>query len=287
MPHVKMFITDLDGTLFRSDHSFSTRDIGMLEKLGKMGVTRVLATGRSLFSLQRSIPVPLPVDYLIFSTGLGVAKYPEPHNHTLKTNVLSRDDTHAISTFLDQLGVDYMIQNPVPDNHIFSYRYFSKNNSDFHTRLNYYQGHGQILHNVDNIGSSSQFLAMVPGKTGPDILRDIRKQLTDFTVINSSSPFDGKTMWIEILPKAASKSKAAQWLSRQLNIQREDIAAVGNDFNDEDLLEWVGRAFVVENSPSAMKERFHVVASNDQDGVSEAVQSLFPHEPTHRFILGI
>lgn len=272
---MKMFITDLDGTLFRSDHSFSKNDLDMLEKLGSLGVIRVLATGRSLFSLKRSIPFHLPVDYLIFSTGLGVASYPDPHKHTLKTETLSHEDTKTIASLLENLGVDYMIQDPVPDNHAFAFRHFGRENSDFNTRLDFYKGHYRAISpNIMDLGPSSQFLAMIPGGNGKETLDCLRRTLHAYTVINSSSPFDGKTMWIEIFPKSVSKSKAATWLSNQLKIDRNDIVAVGNDYNDEDLLEWVGQAFVVANSPPDMKKRFSVVASNNHEGVCEAIQAM-------------
>lgn len=272
MPQVKMFITDFDGTLFRSDKSISQNDLDILEELGAKGVVRVLATGRSLFSLQRSVPLPLPVDYLIYSTGLGVARYPDPHEHTLKTESLTVDDTQSIGTLLDEFNLDYMIHAPVPDNHRFSYRYSGKGNPDFFTRIGFYEGHAHaISSHTEGLGPSSQFLVMVPEPKSQSTLELIRIELgAAYTVIKTTSPFDGKTVWIEIFPKTVSKSKAAEWLAGTLNISREHIVAVGNDYNDEDLLEWAGQGFIVDNGPDDMKERFTVVPSNNAEGVRAA-----------------
>lgn len=272
MPEVKMFITDFDGTLFRSDKSISQNDLDILEELGNKGVIRVLATGRSLFSLERSVSISLPVDYLIYSTGLGVARYPDPHVHTLKTEVLSTDDTRYIGTFLDRLDLDYMIHAPVPDNHRFSYRPSGNKLEDFLTRIGFYEGHTrEISSHIEDPGNSSQFLVMVSKSQSAATIELLRSALDDrFTIIKTTSPFDGKTVWIEIFPKAVSKSKAAEWLANELNIRREQIVAVGNDYNDEDLLAWAGQGFVVENGPPDMKERFHVVPSNNEEGVRAA-----------------
>jgi hydroxymethylpyrimidine pyrophosphatase-like HAD family hydrolase len=37
------------------------------------------------------------------------------------------------------------------------------------------------------------------------------------------------------------------------------------------LLEWAGCSFVVDNAPPDLKKRFPVVASNNENGVTEAI----------------
>lgn len=270
----KMVITDLDGTLFRSDHTFSDIDIKTLEDLKNKGVVRVLATGRSLFSIERSIKATLPVDFIIFSTGAGIARYPAPIDNILKSKSLSRNETKQIIDFLETLEVDYMVQKTIPRNHIFSYRYKSKNNTDFTTRLEFYKNHSSKL-DLNNINASSQILVIVPDRKGNTTLEIIKNQLPEFSVIKATSPFDGKTMWIEIFAKGTSKSSAVSWLSSQLSIDRKDTIAIGNDYNDEDLLLWAETGFVVNNAPADLKSRFQTVASNNNCGVTEAIKSVF------------
>ena len=43
-----LFITDFDGTLLRTDRTLDEKDLETLEKLGRMNIVRVIATGRSL-----------------------------------------------------------------------------------------------------------------------------------------------------------------------------------------------------------------------------------------------
>jgi hydroxymethylpyrimidine pyrophosphatase-like HAD family hydrolase len=50
-----------------------------------------------------------------------------------------------------------------------------------------------------------------------------------------------------------------------------DTAAIGNDYNDQDLLEWAALGFVVENTPAELKTPFLQVASNNDGGVADAV----------------
>ena len=48
--------------------------------------------------------------------------------------------------------------------------------------------------------------------------------------------------------------------------------AIGNDYNDMDLLEWTGSGYVVDNAPVELKDRFCPVASNNHGGVADAVE---------------
>ncbi len=274
MMQKKMFITDLDGTLFRPDHTFSGTDITSLKKLKAQGVVRVAATGRSIFSLERSLKEPLPVDYLIFSTGGGIALYPDPFRNILKASTLSESDTEFAATFLETLGVDYMIQNAIPDNHFFNYRFKSKNNSDFITRMEFYKKYCSPLDGNLKM-RSSQLLAIVPDNNGNRLFEIIKENLPEFSIIKATSPFDGKTVWIEIFPPGTSKSHAASWLARQLEIPEDNTVAVGNDYNDEDLLHWANQGYVVKNAPEDLKQKFITVASNNNSGVSEAIKNAF------------
>ena len=70
---IKAIIIDLDGTtLPRNGHQISEENRVALEGAGQQGVIRILATGRSVFSLINTLPEGLPVDYMVFSSGAGI-----------------------------------------------------------------------------------------------------------------------------------------------------------------------------------------------------------------------
>ena len=69
---------------------------------------------------------------------------------------------------------------------------------------------------------------------------------------------------------------AADWIRTRHGIGRARTIAVGNDYNDLDMLEWADRACVVSNAPASMRVRFEVVRSNDDDGFTDAVRPLLP-----------
>ena len=72
---LKMVVTDLDGTLLNPQHQISDKDLQSLKLLGDKNIYRVIATGRSPYSLNKVLPADFPIDYLIFSSGSGIINW--------------------------------------------------------------------------------------------------------------------------------------------------------------------------------------------------------------------
>ena len=109
----------------------------------------------------------------------------------------------------------------------------------------------------------------------------MREALPGLSVIQTTSPLDHTSTWIELFHPDVSKSSTAAWLAAELNVDPMDTMAIGNDYNDQDLLAWAADSFVVENAPSDLRARFQTVASNNDCGVAEAVATMRAH--TGRF----
>ena len=266
-----LFVVDLDGTLLRSDRTVASHDLDALRRLGKHGVVRAIATGRSLFSFN-TVEIPdLSIDYVVFSTGAGVLEF-DTGNIIRKASLASRE-VERIGTFLLTCRLDFMIHHPIPDNHRFAYYRSNSNNQDFDRRLELYNRHAESLSNPPNhFGPATQLLAVVPANKARATLATIRRELGDFNVIQTTSPLDGESTWIEIFPPSVSKSQTTAWLADKLRIRKQHIVAVGNDYNDLDLLEWSANSYVVANAPEDLKQRFTNVASNNNGGVAEAAK---------------
>jgi len=132
----KMFVTDLDGTLFTDEKIIHEKDLAALESLAREGIIRVFATGRSLYSFQKTVQEmgfsatcnDMPVDYVIFSTGAGIMEC--THGEIIKKESLGTRDVRVISEYFDSLSLDYMIHSPVPDTQNFVYKKGSSSKKD-------------------------------------------------------------------------------------------------------------------------------------------------------------
>ena len=266
-----LFITDFDGTLLGSDGTFAQRDLDALEALSRHGVKTAVATGRSLHSFINSPGADLAVDYIIFTTGAGVAA--QPGYELLYQVNLSPEMVVRTLEIMSNSSLDFMMHHPLPDNHIYLYRRVNQDNTDFESRIERHHEFGQPLDNfnLNGFGEASQFIAIVPPGKSLDALEALSNGLPDLSVVLATSPLDHESSWIELFHPEVSKGKTAAWLASELDIDCGNTIAVGNDYNDLDLLEWAAHSFVVENAPDDMKSRFETVSSNNNGGVAEAV----------------
>ncbi|HEX38028.1 MAG TPA: HAD family phosphatase [Candidatus Cloacimonetes bacterium] len=265
--NIKIVFTDLDGTLLRQDRQIGGRDLNTLHKLGKAGINRVLATGRSLFSLRRVLPDDFPIDYVVFSCGVGCMDWRK--KEILTSNTLPKKQVQKIIATLIEQEIDFMVHKPVPDNHHFHYHRARESNPDFDRRLSFYADYGTPL-KVNAVYScdASQALAILSDEGQ---FYQICEKLRNVRVIRTTSPLDHTSIWVEIFPEHVSKGHAAEWLCDHLSIPRNSSIGIGNDYNDIELLEWTHYSFVVDNAPQELRDRFNATSSNQCHGFSEVI----------------
>lgn len=265
-----MMITDLDGTLAGTGGIISEAARACLEELGASGVTRAIATGRSLFGARKLLADCFPIDYLIFSSGAGILDWKT--KTLLREHHLDAEEIAAALTVLGRHRLDFMLHDPVPENHSFAYHVHSAPPADFTRRC---EKHAAVCRRWkgEKMARASQFLVIHEQSHGSTWLERLKGELPGFNIIRATSPLDGASVWLEIFSDRVSKSLASAWLAEKLCIAPKQILAVGNDYNDIDLLEWAGMPVLVGNCPPDLRARFQNVATNDENGFCEAVRS--------------
>ena len=273
-----MLITDLDGTLLDTASRLSARNRAALEALGQAGVVRVVATGRSLYSVDLVLSEAFPIDYLVFSTGVGTLRWPE--RESLWDFHFRDGELRRAIDVLESEDLDYAIHRSPPDNHHFFYRASGAVNADFVRRRERYRDFARPWHPDHLDGLRVSQLIVIEADERPSCYPGLQKQLRGLSVVRTTSPLDYRSRWIEIFPAEVSKSRAAERIRRSLGVDPGRVSAVGNDYNDADLLAWAANAYVVDNAPPDLKARHTVVASNDDDGFADvAARIVAAREP--------
>ncbi len=260
-----MVLTDLDGTFLDSRGKISNENLDMLHELGRQKVVRVAATGRTLHSSREVVQHHLPFDYLVFSTGAGICSFAD--DQIICAHELGEQDIHELAKFFLDCAVDFSIHHPIPDNHHFHWFAAPKPSSDLACRLKYLRDYA-TQGPYQQISRATQFLAI--SLDGLPIIEKLEQRFPHLSIIRTTSPIDGRHVWIEVFAAGASKGLAARWLCEQLNICRENTMSIGNDYNDLAMLEWAGQGFVVANGPRDLRQRFSTAPCNDEHGFAVA-----------------
>ncbi len=266
---LKMVVTDLDGTLLRDDKTIDPRELDTFHNLGRKGIIRVAATGRNLFSISKVIPTDFPFDYVVFSTGSGIMDFRT--REILLSNGLTKEQAKKVARLFISENLDFTVHFPIPENHCFQYFQVNPENIGFNAYREYYHEFcSPLTPGFDFSDNTCQLLTIMES----DITRfnRIKSQLGGFKVIRTTSPIDHSMMWMEVFPENVSKGHAIEWLCQKLYIDKQHVLAIGNDFNDIDVLDLVGHARLVENGHPELKDRYQIVPSNNSNGVSAAIE---------------
>ena len=82
---------------------------------------------------------------------------------------------------------------------------------------------------------------------------------------------------LDILPTGCSKGVALRRLADALGAHPEEIMAIGDNFNDLEMLEFAGQSVVMANGAPdlvavARQRGWQIAASNDEDGVAQVIE---------------
>jgi hydroxymethylpyrimidine pyrophosphatase-like HAD family hydrolase len=124
---------------------------------------------------------------------------------------------------------------------------------------------GMIAGGLERMSMARSILAEEGGR----LAREITVHRTEYPARNLSI--------VDLLPAGCSKGAALKRLAYARGIAREDVMAIGDNWNDFEMLDWAGQAVIMRNAPEDLHEAasargWYVTASNEDDGVGLAVE---------------
>jgi len=102
---------------------------------------------------------------------------------------------------------------------------------------------------------------------------ELQQRLGDRILLARSYPY-----FLEMIDSRVSKGTSLAWLAQELGVRRDEVLAVGDSYNDLDMLEFAGVSGAIAGAPKAVQDKATVVLADGPSlGVAEAI---------HRFVLG-
>ena len=82
---------------------------------------------------------------------------------------------------------------------------------------------------------------------------------------------------LDLLPRGVSKGWALERLAARLGVDRKETMAIGDNWNDADMLEWAGQGIVMANAAAELRtlaktRGWKQAPSNDEDGVAVVLE---------------
>ncbi len=88
--------------------------------------------------------------------------------------------------------------------------------------------------------------------------------------------YKSQPRYLEVMSIDASKKKAIQFLLKKYKIKASESIAIGDNYNDKEMIEFAGTGIVMGNAPDDIKAvADYVTDTNNNDGVAKALTSYF------------
>ena len=268
----KLFVADMDGTLLDDSKQLSSKDIGAIKKLQDFGIRFAVATGRH-DSMIKSYLKHLDLHVPVISCNGAVVREPFSDKIFL-AEALPQAQSLQVIDICRKYGADFHIyghENIYGEKLSHKMLYYHNLNktlpSDERTKLVVVDDSKEIVLN----GPEPLYKFLIISDQSQD-LQDIIDNLSraqGLTVTQSM------TMLCDVMKAGITKAYALQKLSESLGIKSHEIAAIGDQYNDIDLIEYAGLGIAVANAEDALKEKAVIVtaATNNENALSEAIEN--------------
>lgn len=265
-----LYVTDLDGTLLRSDTSLSDHTVDALNRLMENGVMFTYATARSYASaspLVKRLRLTCPA---VTFNGVFIVD-PRTGERVVK-NIYS-EKSAAIAS-------DFFIKNNIPPL-VYSFINGEERISYLQTRLENIQGYIDSRRGDKRLRPVDSFNALFDGDVfyftviNPD---SPKKLDTVFTVENGFSrniqrdTYDD-FVWYEIYNSTASKANAVLQVKKLVGADK--LVCFGDNLNDISMIRAADTGAAVGNACDGLRECADVIIdSNNNDGVVKYIEQL-------------
>lgn len=278
-----IFFTDFDGTIKPESGPVCAADKAALRRLKEAGWFRVVATGRSLYNFVKAWDDDLELDALIFSSGAGLCGWsPWGPGSLVRGCVIEERLLKRAVAAAQHLGFGFFAYHAPPDNHHFYYLRPAEPPFGFEKRLEYFPDQATNwpadYFQKTRRAEISQIMMMVPASLIEETEREFCRLAPGLSTVRSSSPFGDGCLWLEIFGPGISKGQAAARLAGEMGIAPEKTVALGNDYNDIDLLAWAGQSFITADAPAEMIAGHIVMPKAGEGGLAWAARRVLAHD---------
>lgn len=259
---IKLVAIDLDDTLLDSGLKIADECAKAIQAVREKGIIVTLATGR-MFSSALPYAKELKVDVPLITYQGALVKNSESEE-VIYFQPVPSDLAKEVISFFRTAQVHH--------------------HSYFDDKL--------YMENLTEEGLRYARLAGVEPNLTKDLLQDVvEKKALKIMAVNKNEDLLGelelalkerygdklnitksKPYYLEISNRKANKGDALKVIADRYNVKREQVLAIGDSYNDLDMIKWAGIGVAMGNAFDVVKEAAdYVTKTNEEHGVAEAL----------------
>jgi Cof subfamily protein (haloacid dehalogenase superfamily) len=268
---IRLIGIDIDGTLLDTNGRVLQANSTAIHEAVAAGVHVALVTGRS-YPFARPVADRLPSSIsLIVSNGAveramdGATLIRRLLDRSTARHVLdaTRRHRHAAALIFDRDFDRQVVYETMDWEHPGRQRYWSRNHSHIARSVPLedalIEDPIQVMYNggVEDMRALFGWLRAEVGGCSIQMTEYVKR---DFSLVDVTS--------VE-----ATKGRALAWRAEQLGLTRDEVMAIGDNFNDLGMLEYAGHPVVMANAVDGLRSRgWHVTGDHNDAGVAQAIE---------------
>ncbi len=260
----KLLVLDVDGTLTNSKKEISPSTLRAIKAAEERGVRVILATGRPTYGvapIADKLHVEQRAEYVLSFNGGVITEW------NSKNVIYECELPHdSIPYLYDKAKENHVSIMTYKDNYV-----VSENTEDPYVQIELSLNHMNPK-KVENFIKETDFplpkciITGIPS-TIERLEKEIGKDWNEQLSVYRSEPF-----FLEIMPKGVDKATSLSILLKNLNIDRKEMIACGDGYNDIPMLRFAGLSVAMANAQRPVLEMAdYITSSNDEEGVKKVI----------------
>lgn len=283
---IKLIASDMDGTLLNHNHKIPKENVELINYAKNQGIEFIVATGRAYYEALPALNEEnINCDVISFNGGI---VYDKNGNIISITPMLPKDLYYTIE-ILKSFDISYQLytKNTIYtksiETDINAYIDLIRSNG-YDPDVEHLRAEAQQKLDVGYITEVENIELYLNEKENPPIkiiaisndiskLENAAKLLSENTSISVTSSGANN---IEIMHKNSTKGEALKEIAKIYGINLENAVAIGDNLNDQAMLDIVGYSVAMKNGNTILKEQAKYVTekTNSEGGVADTIFKL-------------
>lgn len=260
----EVLVLDIDGTLTNSKKEISEKTLEAVIAAQEEGIKVVIASGRptpGITKIAKTVKLDQYGGYVLSFNGGKIINFKTKeviYNETLPREMIPAIYEEAVE---NKVGIiTYEGDDAIAGNGIDQY-------NELEGRIN-----GIGLREVEDFANYVRFPVNKCLLTGdPEHMEEVeikmKERFGNLLNIYRSEPF-----FVEVMPQNIDKAYSLGKLLTYLGLDRSQMIACGDGFNDLSMIKYAGLGVAMANAQEQVKEAAnYITASNDEDGVAKVI----------------
>ena len=271
----RLLAVDIDGTLLNSKFQIAQPDLNAIRAAHELGVEVILSTGRR-YTFALPIANMLGFDLWLCASNGAITR--STKGETFHRDVLPADVARDFCGHMRQYRSGTVLTFDKETKGALVIEEFENLHEKIQRWMQANHSYIEVMRPIEDALISDPLQAMVCGTVAE--MEVAQKHLAQFprlseTTLLKTEYIERDLCFLDVLNKECSKGHAVERWAAHRGIDRSQVIAIGDNYNDLHMLEFAGMPVVMGNASADMKQRgWKETKSNDEFGIAWALHEL-------------